>query len=119
MEKHVNLLAALQLGFRLLGLVIAGIFFVLLHFIGDLTGEHEPQMILSIIANVLIIVVTVLSLPGIIAAIGLFRKKEWARILTLIISVFDLVSFPIGTAIGVYSIWVLSQPETIELFKNS
>jgi len=119
MEKHVNLLAALQIGLRLLGLVVAGIIFTLLHFIGYFSGEQEPQMVLSIIANVMIVVVTVLSLPGIIAGIGLFRKKEWARILTLIISVLDLVRFPIGTAIGVYSIWVLAQPETVELFKNS
>lgn len=119
MEKHVNLLAALQIGFRLLGLIVAGIIFALLHFIGDFTGEYEPQMVLSIIANVMIVVVTILSLPGIIAGIGLFRKKEWARILTLILSVLDLVRFPIGTAIGVYSIWVLAQPETVELFRNS
>ncbi|MFV0269490.1 MAG: hypothetical protein ACK5HT_20395 [Draconibacterium sp.] len=119
MEKHVNLLAALQIGLRLLGLVVAGVLFALLHFIGDFTGEHEAQVVLSIIANVMIVFATLLSLPGIIAGIGLFRKKEWARILTMILSVFDLVSFPVGTAIGIYSIWVLSNPETVELFKNS
>ncbi len=27
-----------------------------------------------------------------------------------------LFNVPIGTAIGVYSIWVLMQPETVELF---
>jgi phage shock protein PspC (stress-responsive transcriptional regulator) len=60
----------------------------------------------------------VLSIPGIIAGIGLFKRKEWARILTLIISVLDLVNFPFGTAVGVYSIWALVQPEVVEEFKK-
>ncbi|HRX12744.1 MAG TPA: hypothetical protein P5210_13880, partial [Draconibacterium sp.] len=60
----------------------------------------------------------ILSIPGIIAGIGLLKRKEWARILTLILSVLSLVNFPIGTAIGAYSIWAMVQPEVIELFKT-
>jgi hypothetical protein len=67
---------------------------------------------------VLVIFLFVLSIPGIIAGIGLFKRKEWARILTLIISVLDLINFPIGTAVGVYSIWALVQPEVVEAFKQ-
>jgi hypothetical protein len=58
----------------------------------------------------------ILSVPGIIGGIGLFRHKEWARILVLITSALHLLNFPIGTAIGGYSIWVLVKPETIRLF---
>lgn len=119
MEKHINIVAALQIGLSILG-VLTGIFiYVLLYFIGDFSNDSEAQFILSIIANVLIIFLIVLSLPGIIAGIGLFKRKEWARILTLIISVLDLINFPIGTAVGVYSIWALVQPEVVEQFKQS
>jgi len=58
-----------------------------------------------------------LSIPGLIAGIGLFKRKEWARILTLIISIISLLNFPIGTAVGVYSIWALVHPEVIDQFK--
>jgi hypothetical protein len=58
----------------------------------------------------------VLSLPGIIGGIGLLREKEWARILVLILSGFNLFNVPIGTAVGIYSIYVLLQPETVQLF---
>ncbi|MEN8116232.1 MAG: hypothetical protein ABFS16_04605 [Bacteroidota bacterium] len=119
MEKHVNVVAALQIGFSILGLFIAGLIFTLFQLIGDFVDDHEAELVLSIIANVMMVVVTVISIPGIIAGIGLFKRKEWARILTLILSVLDLVNFPLGTAVGVYSIWALVQTETVELFKNS
>lgn len=118
MEKHINVVASLQIGFSIFGIIIGGIIFAILHFAGGISGDHEAQFILSIIANVLIIFFTVLCIPGIIAGIGLFKRKEWARILTLIISVLDLFNFPLGTAIGAYSIWALVQPETVEYFKK-
>lgn len=118
MEKHINVVASLQIGLSILGLFIAGLVFTLFHVIGEISNEHEAEIVLSIIANVLMILIVVLSIPSIIAGIGLFKRKEWARILTLIISVLDLFHFPLGTAVGVYSIWAMVQPETVELFKN-
>lgn len=118
MERHINVVAALRIGFSILGILIGGLFFIILYFIGDITDDQEAQMVLSIIANVLMVLIIVLSIPGIIAGIGLFKRKEWARILTLILSVLDLFNIPIETAIGAYSIWALVQPESVELFKN-
>jgi hypothetical protein len=57
-----------------------------------------------------------LSIPGVIGGIGLLKRKPWARILVLILAVFDLLNVPIGTAVGVYTIWVLIQEETEQLF---
>ena len=60
--------------------------------------------------------VVVLSLPGIIAGIGLLKLQPWARILAIVISALDLLNVPIGTALGVYGLWVLLQAETERLF---
>lgn len=118
MEKHINVVAALQIGFSILGIFIGGVIFAVLYLVRDISGDHDAEFILALIANILMIFLAIISLPGIIAGIGLFRRKEWARILTLIISVLDLFNFPLGTAVGVYSIWALVQPETVELFKK-
>ncbi|SHI51110.1 hypothetical protein SAMN05444280_1032 [Tangfeifania diversioriginum] len=119
MEKHINIIAALHIGLSILG-ILAGIFvFIVLQFAGGMSNDHQAQIVLTIIAQVLTGFIVFLSLPGIIAGIGLFKRKEWARILTLIISVLDLINFPIGTAVGVYSIWALSQPEIVEQFKKN
>jgi MFS family permease len=117
MEKHINVVAALHIGLSILGFV-AGIFlFVLFQFIGDLSGDQQAKFILSIVARVLVGFLVLFSIPGIIAGIGLMRRKEWARVLALILSVIGLLNFPVGTAVGVYSIWALVQPEVIEHFK--
>ena len=118
MEKHINVVAALQIGFSILGLIIGGLIFTILFFIGDFVDDADAQTVLTIIANIIMVVIVILSIPGIIAGIVLLKRKEWARILTLILSVLDLINFPIGTAVGAYSIWALVQPEVVEQFKN-
>jgi hypothetical protein len=117
MEKHINVVAALQIGFSILGLIIGGIIFTLVALLGSFIDEPEAQLVFEILAKVIAVLFIVLSIPGIIAGIGLMKRKEWARILSLILSVLDLINFPVGTAIGAYSIWVLVQPEVIEQFK--
>ena len=44
---------------------------------------------------------------GIIAGVGLLQRAPWARILALIMGFLSLISFPFGTALGIYTIWVL------------
>ncbi len=119
MEKHINIVAALQIGFSILGLIIGGLIFTILFFVGDFVDEAEAKAVLTIIANIVMVVIVILSVPGIIAGIGLLKRKEWARILTLILSVLDLINFPVGTAVGAYSIWAMVQPEVVEQFKKA
>lgn len=118
MEKHINVVASLHIGLGIFTIILGLIAYVALYFAGNMSGDSEAQFVLSIIANIIIIFFVILCIPGIIAGIGLFKRKEWARILTLIISVLDLFNFPFGTAVGVYSIWALVQPETVEAFKK-
>ncbi|MGB3183169.1 MAG: hypothetical protein WBB45_17380 [Cyclobacteriaceae bacterium] len=54
----------------------------------------------------------VLGLPGIIAGIGLLRYKNWARHMIIILSVLNLLNFPLGTILGIYSLWVTTHGGT-------
>ncbi len=116
MQKHVNIVAALQIGFSIFGILFALLIYSILHLVGDFTDEPEANLFLSIVANVIATVFIIFAIPGIIGGMGLFRRKEWARILVLILSVLDLFHFPVGTAIGVYSIWALVQPDVVAEF---
>lgn len=116
MEKHINTVAALQIGLCLFNLLLILTIYSFLKIAGSVIDEPEADMILNIIANIGATILVLLSIPGIIAAFGLYRRKEWARILTLIISVIGIFNFPFGTAIGIYSIWVLIQPEAVASF---
>lgn len=118
MERHINVVAALHIGLSVLGIIIGAIVFTVLYFVRGVSGDPDAEMVLTIIANVMIIFMVLISLPGIIAGLGLFKRKEWARILTLILSVIDLFNIPVGTAVGVYSIWALVQPEVVKAFNH-
>jgi hypothetical protein len=49
---------------------------------------------------------------------ALLAYRPWARSLNIVLSIFDLFSIPIGTAIGGYSLWVMLKPATVELFER-
>jgi len=38
---------------------------------------------------------------------SLYERKPWARILGLVVGFLALLRFPLGTALGIYTIWVL------------
>lgn len=117
MEKHLTAVAALHVGLSILGGLIGIFVFVLLTGIGVIVREKEAFFILSTIGTGVGVFFLVLSVPGIIGGIGLFKRKEWARILVLILSAIELLNIPFGTALGIYAIWVLVQENTIQLFR--
>ena len=119
MKQHVSFVGALHIGFGLLGLAGALAIFFGSQFLFELV-EHEPiaQKVLSFVGNTVALILVFFSSLGIIGGAGLFSYKPWARILVMIVSALNCLNVPIGTAKGIYSLWVLMQPETIELFEN-
>ena len=124
MELHVKVLAAFHLVFGVLGLIVA--LAVLLIFGGaagvvGVAAVEEPgawiaMPILGIVGSALLLVVLTLSIPGIIAGLGLLKFRPWARILAIVLNVVGLINFPFGTVLGLYGLWVLLSRETERLF---
>jgi hypothetical protein len=52
-----------------------------------------------------------LSLPSIIGGWGLIKFRPWSRIVVIVLSVLHLLNIPLGTALGVYGLWVLFSEE--------
>ena len=116
MEKHLTIVAALQVGFSLLGILAAVIVYTVLRSVSTFVDDYQAERVLRIVAFWVPLFLMVISVPGLIGGIGLFMRQGWARILVLIFSVLDLLNIPIGTAIGIYTIWVLVQTDTVKLF---
>jgi hypothetical protein len=117
MDKHVQLIGILWIVYGIMGLLFAFFAFLVLFGVSLITdmGDIAPG-ILRFIAWVSSLFFLALALPQIIAGLGLLKRREWARILTLIVSFFHLISFPLGTALGIYSFVILLKPEAIKLF---
>jgi hypothetical protein len=61
-------------------------------------------------------------IPGILvdvaAGYGLLNFKGWGRILAIFLAILNLIMFPIGTALGIYTLVILFNDETKALFNG-
>jgi hypothetical protein len=55
---------------------------------------------------------------GIVAGWGLLDRQPWARMLALILGCFNLVDMPFGTALGVYTLWVLLPAQSEQEYRQ-
>lgn len=116
MDKHVTVLGVLYIVFSALGILAALIVYIVLVGVGLISEDPEAMRILATVGTVVSFVLFLCSIPGIIGGIGLLNRQGWARILVLILGFFKLLNVPIGTALGIYTIWVLFHNETEKLF---
>jgi hypothetical protein len=45
---------------------------------------------------------------AVVAGYGLLNRRPWGRIVAIIAAVLALIKFPIGTALGIYTLWALA-----------
>jgi hypothetical protein len=123
MAEHVKILGILHVVYGILG-VLAGI--IVLVIFGGLAGlvsvagrSGDALIAVPILGGIgafVFILLLALSLPGIIAGFGLLKLQPWARMLTIVLSALELMSVPVGTALGIYGLWVLLSPGGEKLF---
>jgi len=53
------------------------------------------------------IVLAFFGVLHLVLAWGLFEREPWARFLGLVLGLLALLRFPLGTALGIYTLWVL------------
>jgi hypothetical protein len=119
MKKHVTVVAAIQIGFAILGLIATVVIFFVMDFAkSQVGGDNTAEMVLSFLSVSLPILVGSLSTLGLVGGIGLLAYKPWARYIVIVVNALGCLNIPIGTLKGVYSLWVLLQDETVKLFEN-
>lgn len=107
LDKHVNILGWLHIALNVLTLFAGVLAFFVMIGAGLLAADAEAMGILTIVGTFVMGTLVVISIPGIIAGWGLLKRKQWARILALVIGFLSLMNFPLGTLVGVYTFWVL------------
>ncbi len=117
-KKHVTMVAALHIGFGTIGVIGAIIVHFVIGFAGSFVKDVEvASTVLNFLSTGLPLIIGVISLIKLVGGIGLLSYQKWARIFVLIVSALGCLNIPIGTVIGVYSIWVLMQEEVIKMFR--
>jgi len=55
---------------------------------------------------------------GIAIGAGLLMRQPWARMLTIVFGAISLIDIPFGTALGIYTLWVLLPAESEEEYRS-
>lgn len=119
MKKHVSVVGGLHIGFGILWLIGALVIYFVFNFAKGFVGDDKVATnVLGFIQIMVPLFLGVVATLGIIGGVGLLSYKGWARILVIIIAAMGCLNIPIGTLVGVYSIWVLMQDETVKLFNK-
>lgn len=110
-QRHIQLLAILWFVYSFFTL-LPGIFlwvfsnFMALHAGRPGDFKDVPSFVPGLVTFIAILLVAK-ALAGFAAGWGLLQREGWARPLTLVLAFLSLLNLPFGTALGIYSLWVL------------
>ncbi|HEV3510903.1 MAG TPA: zinc ribbon domain-containing protein [Candidatus Sulfotelmatobacter sp.] len=115
-QNHVRLLGLFWLAFSAFNTVGAVILYIIANTIfahGGRFGVPPEGSFLQPLLSVVAIFLFAKAALGFIAGWGLLQHEKWARILALVLGFISLfTNIPFGTALGVYTMWVLLSSES-------
>ena len=127
MREHIRILGILNMvmgGLAAAGgivvLVIMGSIVKLITVSGGLSDQDAATAgpVITIVGVCLGSFLLLLSAPALIGGWGLLNFRPWSRILMIVLSILHLFHIPLGTALGVYGLWVLFSDETRRLLET-
>lgn len=123
MEMHLRTIGYLNVGLGALGVLACVVILILFGgpsgvlLINARTGSNVTTTEGFVTACVMVYLFLMAG-PLIAVGMGLLQFQEWARNMGMILSIFSLIHIPIGTIVGVYSLWVLTSFEVEPLFQS-
>jgi hypothetical protein len=118
MRQHIDILGWLFVAAGALGIITAVFVFFILGAGGLLTRDAKAAVLVTGIGFFIAVLVAIFSVPNIVVGWGLLKRKSWSRIAGLVLGCLGLLSFPFGTALGIYSLWTLTKPEARQLLSR-
>jgi len=103
-ETHVKILGLLYILAGAFGGIAALVFFLLM---AGPTNAAAYGPISGYMVSGWMLLMLVVAVPSIVIGIGLLNLQRWARAGGTVIAIFELLNFPVGTALGVYALCVL------------
>jgi hypothetical protein len=107
LRKHVRILGWLHIVLGIIDLLVGMTAFGVLSGMGVLSGDIQAFGTLAIIGGFAGTVMLFMALPNLICGLGLLRNwGGWVIALAVILGLFNVMHFPIGTAIALYTFWI-------------
>lgn len=111
-QEHVRLLGILWLAFSAFNTIGAVILYVLANtlfaHLHELGAPEAPTSFLRPLLTIVSFLLLAKAGAGFVAGYGLLQADRWARVITLVLAFVSMfVNIPFGTALGIYTMWVL------------
>ena len=112
-DTHVRVAAWLHIALGILWVSIGLFFGLFFGAFGALMGAASHGSATGIVALIagfgfaLFLIVMAFPVLEIVGGVLLLRGSPVGRVITIVFSVLELINFPFGTAVGVYSLWAL------------
>ncbi len=109
--NHLTLLGSLWVAYSVLVVFVGFMLFILnrtVFALAQARGELGPEG--AFLRPLFAVIGTLILCKGalcLITGVGLLTRQLWARILALVMGCISLINLPFGTALGIYTIWVL------------
>jgi hypothetical protein len=121
-QEHVRLVAMLWMAYSAFSVIGGVVMIVVANTIfGRVIHVAEIPAEVTIWLRPLLVsiggIILVKSAAGFLAGWGLLQHQSWARILALIIGFISLINIPLGTALGIYTMWVLLPAQSDEEYR--
>jgi hypothetical protein len=117
-QGHVHLLGIVWLAISAVNTIGGVVLYVLANTLfahpHELGAPEAPTAFLRPLLSVVAIFVLAKAACGFIAGWGLLQREPWARIVALVLGFIALFHIPFGTAVGVYTLWVLLPAQSQE-----
>lgn len=123
----IQIVSVVEIAIGILGILTGVIMVILTPFVPDLIKSSPSQGVvytnsmlqffagLVLVIGVFTLVVSVLT---IFIGYKLYRLESIGRLGSMIIAAFALLAIPFGTVLGILALYLLTKPETMELFKE-
>ncbi len=85
---------------------------------GIAVAFDDASSVLGPIAVGILFLNILLAVPMTMTGLGLLRIQGWARTMGMVVCALAIISFPLGTMLGAYGLWVLTSLEVEPLFDN-
>jgi len=108
--RHVGVLGALWIALSALRLIPGLAMAAFGHMVFPFMAMPIPgplRLFLAPFLGAIGLVISGFAIAGVIAGAGLLAHTSWARMLAIVLGCISLLRFPFGTALGIYTLWVL------------
>jgi len=109
-QRNLQLLGIFWIAYSAITLLGGVVVMILANTLFGPAGHTGAPLFLQPLLTAVGIFLLVKAGLGIAAGWGLLQREHWARILTIVLGFIALIHIPLGTALGIYTIWVLLGP---------